>query len=311
MDEFTRKGDKFSISIKSDENGYTGRECPECECYFKIKFGTGIDDDVLCHCPYCGHTESHDTFFTKEQIEYAKSVAIRQITKEIHKELKKIERRPDPNAFLSIGIKVEGRPHPIAYYHEQELEQQLVCDNCTLNYSIFGVFGFCPDCGVHNSHQIFEANLSIVKKMLELSDKHDADVSEKIIENALEDAVSSIDGYGRELTKISAAKLKDQDKIKNLSFQNIKKAREIILDLFDFDMAANLTKDEWGDVALLFQKRHLITHKMGVIDEVYLKQTGQSESLIRRKIKIDKNEILKLITSLQKIGTSLFQGLAR
>ena len=31
---------EFSIEIKPDKEGYTGRECPKCEKYFKIKFGT-------------------------------------------------------------------------------------------------------------------------------------------------------------------------------------------------------------------------------------------------------------------------------
>ena len=44
---------EFSIEIKPDKEGHTGRECPKCEKYFKIKFGTGLPDATDCHCPYC------------------------------------------------------------------------------------------------------------------------------------------------------------------------------------------------------------------------------------------------------------------
>ena len=32
----------FTVSIPADERGYTGRECPSCESYFKVRFGTGL-----------------------------------------------------------------------------------------------------------------------------------------------------------------------------------------------------------------------------------------------------------------------------
>ena len=82
---------KFSIDIKSDDEGYTGRECPKCEKYFKIKFGTRLPGDVPCHCPYCNHTDSHDTFWTKDQLDYAESVAINKITDDLLDDLKKLK----------------------------------------------------------------------------------------------------------------------------------------------------------------------------------------------------------------------------
>ena len=90
MDHLRRLGNSISIPIPADENAFTGRECPQpdCEGYFKIELGTGLKGQGLpCHCPYCGHTAGHDQFWTKEQIEYAKSVAMRKITDALHKDL--------------------------------------------------------------------------------------------------------------------------------------------------------------------------------------------------------------------------------
>ena len=60
---------EFSVNIEADEAGYTGRECPKCEKYFKIKFGTGLPEATECHCPYCNHIGPQDEFWTKQQIE--------------------------------------------------------------------------------------------------------------------------------------------------------------------------------------------------------------------------------------------------
>lgn len=260
---------------------------------------------MLCHCPYCGHTGSHNEFFTKDQIEYAKSVGIRQITGELFKELKKLERRPDPKAFISIGIEVKGRPYPIRYYREKKLETEVICNRCTLRYAIYGVFGYCPDCGVHNSLQILSANLDIVGKMLALSGEAGKEVADKLIENALEDAISSIDGFGREICKVYAAKSSDAAKAQNISFQNIAKARDQIRSLFNIDIAASLSQDEWSSLTKAFQKRHLIAHKMGVIDQQYIDTTGESPSLIGRKIEIKPEEVSELVKGLKKIGSHL------
>lgn len=307
MKNLMRQGNTFSIPIKPDKDGYVGRECPECESYFKIKPSTGLKGKNLpCHCPYCGHVDIHNQFWTKEQIEYAKSVAINQITGKFLRELKKFEHRPDPQAFLSIGIKVEGRPHPIAYYREQKLEQELVCESCTREYSIFGVFGCCPDCGVHNSWQILDANLQVVEKMVRLSEESDADVAEKLIENALEDAISAFDGFGREIVKSRALHAQNPKKAEKISFQNIVNAKEMVLQLYSIDISNAINSREWTLTIVAFQKRHLLAHTMGVADEEYVQKTNQPKSLIGRKVNIEVSEVMALLRNIRAIGKYLF-----
>lgn len=42
MRHLRRLGNQMAIPIPPDDKGYIGRECPECEQYFKITLGTGI-----------------------------------------------------------------------------------------------------------------------------------------------------------------------------------------------------------------------------------------------------------------------------
>lgn len=153
---------KLAIKLEPDADGYTGRECPACLKYFKVKGGTGLPGSPPCHCPYCNHIGPPTEFFTQDQIEYAKSVALNKLSSALVASLKTMERRPDPRAFISIGITVKGNPVPIVHYSEKELEERVTCSTCALQYTIYGTFGFCPDCGVHNSFQIASANLDLV-----------------------------------------------------------------------------------------------------------------------------------------------------
>ena len=102
-------GTQFEIPIKPDEDGYLGRECPIKEClgYFKITPGTGVKGPAPCHCPYCGHSGESRTFFTQEQIEYARSIVLRKVTDAIHKDLKSLEFEHKPQGMFGIGISMK------------------------------------------------------------------------------------------------------------------------------------------------------------------------------------------------------------
>lgn len=164
-----RLGKQISVPIETDEEGYTGRECPADDClgYFKITLGTGITGPAPCHCPYCGHKGKSNTFFTQEQIEYAESILLRKVTDALHQDLKSLEFEHKPRGLFGIGLSLKvttSPPLPIRHYREKQLETEIVCDGCTLRYAIYGVFGWCPDCGVHNSFQILKTNLELAAK---------------------------------------------------------------------------------------------------------------------------------------------------
>lgn len=271
----------FSISIKPDEDGFTGRECPQpdCEGYFKVQFGTGLEGQSLpCHCPYCGHTAGHNHFWTKEQIGYAKSVAMRKLTDAVRRDLKKMEFDIKPKGPFGIGMSLRLKPGstvPVRHYREKQLETEVICTVCTLRYSVYGVFAFCPDCGQHNSLQILEKNIELVDKMVDLAEGMEEDVSKGLVENGLEDCVSVFDGFGRELCRIYAKAATNRTIAERISFQNLVGARRRLMDVFGIDLSCEIPAGEWQSLVLAFQQRHLIAHRMGVVDQDYCEVGGQ------------------------------------
>lgn len=317
MDNLRRLGNNISVPITADEHGFAGRECPlpDCEGYFKIEFGTGLKGEGLpCHCPYCGHVAGHDQFWTKEQIEYAKSVAIRRITDAVHKDLKSLEFDHKPKGAFGIGISMKvkpAHPTPIRYYREKQLETEIVCANCTLRYSVYGVFAFCPDCGQHNSLQILDKNLEVVGKMLELAMGAEKALAERLIENALEDCVSAFDGFGRELCRIHANRASNPAKAERMSFQNLDGAKTGYLDLFGIDLPASVAAEEWRAAVRAFQKRHLIAHKLGVVDQDYIARSGDTRTVVGRKIGVDAEEVKALATIISNLARCMSASLEK
>lgn len=314
MKHLERLGSQFSISIPAGEDGLVGRECPdtECESYFKIQPGTGLKGDGLpCHCPYCGHKAGPDKFFTKAQIEYAKSIVLSQVTGALLKDLKTLEFNHQPRGGFGIGIsmKVTGQPTPIRHYREKQLETEVVCDKCTLRYMIYGVFGFCPDCGIHNSLQILGKNLELVDKMLAVAEVQEHVVAQVLIENALEDCVSSFDGFGRETCRVFSPQSAAPEKAAEIRFQNIASARQRVREHFGVDFAVGLNDSEWSLVLRCFQKRHLLAHKMGVVDEEYIQATSDHTAVLGRKSQVDSTEVRALVAALHTLGEQLSESL--
>jgi len=320
MNNLKRLGNRIDVAIKADEDGFIGRECPNPECrgYFKVTFGTGLQGKNLpCHCPYCGYIGSHNTFWSKEQVEYVQSIAHRQIMNAVYNDMKSLEfKSKPPRGGFGIGFSIKlkpGRPVPIRYYREKKLETKIVCNNCTLRYAIYGVFAFCPDCGIHNSLQILEMNLELFKKQisLSLSNEVDDELKEILVNDALENIVSSFDGFGREICKIRAGKSQNIEDAKNVRFQNLEQARRKILNLFGIDIKEAVDSDEWDFALKEFQKRHLLAHKMGVIDKEYLEKSQDTEAVIRRKIRLNNDEIIRLIGIIQKISNFMVDNLPK
>ena len=303
-------GSRISVPIQADEDGFTGRECPnaECEGYFKIVSGTGLEGNGLsCHCPYCGHTADHDEFWTQEQIRYAESVAMRQISDAIRKDLKSLEFEHKPRGLLGIGwsMKVKaGRPLPIHQYREKKLETTIVCGHCTLRYAVYGVFAFCPDCRQHNSQQILGANLEVVRKVLDLAESHEGELREKLIENALEDCVSAFDAFGKELCRVHADRTSNPATMNRMRFQNLVRARAE-LQAIGVEMTAAITTSTWERTLMLFQKRHLIAHRLGVADQEYVDRSGDSDAVLGRKVRVGRNEVTELGEVLWTVAESL------
>ncbi len=305
-------GPEFRISIPTDDKGMIGRECPQidCEGYFKIQPGTGlVGENLPCHCPYCGHTAEVNDFLTKAQADYLKSALMHQVTDAMLKDFKALEfnHRSHGGFGVDVSLRVTGRPTPIRHYQEQQLETEVVCDHCALRYAIYGVFGFCPDCAIHNSLQILDKNFQLIAKMLTLAESQESALAESLVENALEDCVSAFDAFGRETCRVFASKGADPARAGEIRFQNIVGARDRVQQQFGVDFSASSNAADWTQVRQAFEKRHLLVHKLGVVDENYLQATGDSRALLGRKVPITAAEVAALAVSLRFIGGELFR----
>ena len=180
-----------------------------------------------------------------------------------------------------------------------------------MRYTIYGVFAFCPDCGRHNSRQILDTNLEMAGKQLDLAAGLQGDLAAHLVADSLENVVSAFDGFGREVCRVHAAEAADPAKAECLSFQNLPAARRNVLSLFGFDLEFVLAPDGWATACRGFQKRHLLAHRMGVVDEEYVRKSGDTQAKVGRKVAIEPGDVRGLIGCVAKLGQHLADNLQR
>ncbi len=78
---------------------------------------------------------------------------------------------------------------------------------------------------------------------------------------------------------------------------------------FGFDFADDLSPDSWIDVCRIFQKRHLLAHKMGVVDHEYVEKANDPAAVLGRKIQVTNAEVGLALRLTEALGQQLFKGL--
>lgn len=297
----------FQISIPTDEDGFLGRECLECKRYFKLKPGTGLPTQY-CHCPYCEYEGDQNTFWTQDQLDYAQSVGkkmayeklVSPMLDKLTNSFKKLE-SSTRGGFLQIKVNTtRTKPFfPIKYYNESELETLLTCNNCQLEFAIYGVFSRCPDCSQLNAFSIFQKSIEVCEKQIELFSQFQQDEDVKIanLKFILSNAISSFDGLGKELRKKMVGKF--PDKPKNL-FQNIDELEKVMLQNFGLDIKSKLP--DFSSLRQMFQVRHIFEHNMGVVDADFIKKVPNLSHLADRKYPINLNEVQIFLGQLTDLG---------
>ena len=298
----------IQIEFESDEKGMVGRQCPDEECgsYFKLKPGTGLNTDVT-RCPYCEIGSASGDFLTTDQRECAISVVARETVGPLVKKfVRNVERlnRHQPKGLIRLDVSVRYKPVPLHHYLEKRLETEVTCDKCRLEFSVYGVFASCPDCGRLNALNVFLSSLDTARKKLELrrDENLDEDLRRDFLKDALNGSVAAFDAYGRALcANRTIAGLSARPNL----FQNIE-ALDVDLQAAGFPGVEKLTGSSiWEDLKWFFQARHAYTHRAGVIDDRFVSKQPTYSHLLGRVLPLDADRIDRNIDSIGFLAKEL------
>jgi hypothetical protein len=195
-----------------------------------------------------------------------------------------------------------------------DFDTVLMC-RCGNRSAANGVVLRCPFCHIENPRNVMANAVKHIESRL----SGDARTSRIELEHMASFLVSAFDGVMRSMLRIAnenARRFRQSDCAHafmanmnalpaSLSFQNLTAARDrlqpagFIMDGRTQDFARMLS---------VFNKRHLIAHRLGVVDQDYLDRTNDPAAEIGKKVPLTAEEILEAAAACQRTVNSFFGG---
>lgn len=312
------------VTIQSDNKGYFDRECPNEDCLYTFKilmkdWEEKVSDEEV-HCPMCGHVDTSDKWWTQDQLEkikkIAENLALNYIQGELDKSFKKLAQSTSHNKYIRItykpGRRVSFINNPIG--QSEEWETEICCEKCGTHYSVIGTAYFCPCCGYNSAMYSFNDSLDSIRKMLDslqemkemLTNKYDIDSAETMCRSLLESSIGDMVSAFQKFASCKYEEISGKTSRVN-DFQIVSKGSELFEGVTGKSYNSWLSVDELNFMNLIFQKRHLLEHNNGMIDQKYLNNSHDTSYSIGQRLIIKETDAYTLLDLLRKLGNGLIK----
>lgn len=309
------------MRITPDDKGYFDKQCPKCRKCFKIKeddyFDKFLDNKIFC--VYCREMDDINRFITEGQKREFKKKCNAKLAIGLQNSLfgrfvdKKI--RHEDGSFTEIEFDKEKNlsiiNSPIGPL--EEMERDLTCFSCGTRYNARGEVFFCPNCGeLRPPKEIFDDSINVLImtidsfEQIKLNDEQllGKDYAEtrsiSLIEGSLGKVVSAFQRFAKEtFTSRSNKQVRPND------FQIVQKGSNLYKEEFGsgYDKWLNLNELEFME--LMFQRRHILEHNSGIVDEKYLEKSKDSTYKTNQRVVVKPSEVKQLIDIIIRLSDGL------
>ena len=312
---------EISIPINLDEKGYIDKQCPSKKCEFIFKVNNedwnNIVNEKNVWCPFCRHEALGNQWFTIEQVKHSKTEALSMIKGQIHNAMKsdaqKFNREQSKGGFISMSMKVDGGrkyTYAIPARAAETMQLEIECEECKARFAVIGSAYFCPACGYNSVPRTFLDslrkirskidNVTLVEETLIASvGKDEAElICRSLVESCIIDGVVAFQKYCEGLYE-------PYGKPPFNVFQRLKQGSELWNKTLGEGYSDWLLSQELSDLNIIFQIRHLLSHNEGIVDDDYIKRSGDTTYRDGQRIVISIKDIEALLSYLEKLRNGL------
>jgi uncharacterized Zn finger protein (UPF0148 family) len=316
--------EQISVPIEADNNGYIDKQCPAQDCGFLFKINEedwrNIVRDEAVWCPMCGHSAHAKQWFTIAQVEQAKAEAVAvvrgRLNQAMREDAQKLNRKTSHNSFVNMSMKVSGGPSrtfalPVAATEAMQLE--IRCEDCSSRFAVIGSAYFCPACGVNSVERMFQDslrkirakkdNIELVRSAFAAADKKDEGelTCRSLIETCLQDGVTAFQKYCEKLYESTPEAVAAPFN----AFQRLRQGSELWCAATGIGYKDLLSTQQLALLTVLFQKRHLLAHSEGIVDDKYLKESADKTYKAGQRIGVSEVEVDGLVDCLTALSIGL------
>lgn len=320
---------QVSVPIGCDDKGYVDRECPATNCQFQFKIKkedwTNLCRDEAVWCPICGHSAPAKSWFTKAQVAHVERQARKFIESKIDGAIRADARafnsRQPKNSFISMSMKVGGAPHYSSYKipaaASEAMQLEIACEKCTCRFAVIGSAYFCPSCGHNSVDRVFDDslrkirakkdNIELIRNAIAgLGKKDEAELTcRSMIESCLLDGVTAFqkccEGLYASTNPAVAAPM--------TAFQRLSQGSDLWKARVGVAYSDILTGREQARLKLLFQKRHILAHSDGIVDQRYINESGDTSYKVGQRIAVTAADVDDIVAGISKLVTEIRKSL--
>ncbi|MVT55797.1 hypothetical protein GPL17_35970 [Bradyrhizobium yuanmingense] len=247
-------------------------------------------------CPYSGVVGDDREFLhpddAKAALATVKHAAFSDVEAEFSRIIEGFNRKMGSNSLLKITAKVEKKYRPKPRFSRRDLMRELVCEHCSRDYGVYAIALFCPDCGAPNLRLHFAREGVLVGSQVDLADSLAAEQEElayRLLGNAHEDVLTAFEATLKAVYLHGMTQSGQTPKPVKNDFQNMEYAQRRFQEI-QLDPFADLSDAELEALRLNIQKRHIIGHNLGVVDDKFAvhaqdAQVGQTVHLVGADIR--------------------------
>jgi len=315
--------DKISVEvgIPLDEDGYLDRACPNeiCQAEFKIlveDWKEKVRDEEV-FCPVCRFAAVSSDWFTEEQIEYLKSVALNEFKPVIDNMMQGIardfNRRMPKNGFIRMSMSYKSSTPEIVVSPKvlELMQQRYCCEACGCRYAAVGSAFFCPACGHNSVQSTIAETLNTIRKLPDIKDilrkSLDRDTAENSYRLMCEDYMNKLVTLSQRFAEVMFDALpnsRDYNPRRN-AFQNLPESSDLWEKALGNRYESMFTPDEWKELNGYFQQRHVLVHKDGLVDDDYIAKTSDPKYRSDQRLVIKEQDVLNFADLVEKLTSSL------
>jgi len=286
-----------TIPVIPDAKGMIDRQCPkvECQSYFKVNAEDwrNIVKEEEAFCPICRNNSPAKEYMPKAQQKIIVKGVRDLIMNNWHH-----------------GTSMSQNIAPIQSLDEFELN--IACENCKTRFSAIGAAFFCPSCGYNSIERtareaieklvLRTERISEIQIALEqtLNKDEATNTIKSIIENSLSDSIGTLQTFSE--TKYNHLSITPAP---FNAFQNVEKSNKLWVSLKGQGYDNWLTKDEFNNLLVFTQRRHILEHKGGLVDTKYLQVTNDKSYIEGEKIIVSPGDVILLGKIILKIIDSI------
>jgi hypothetical protein len=214
---------------------------------------------------------------------------------------------------------------PAWHYAEEKQQIHFKCqtDGCGIETDILGIYGYCPRCGRTNARPAFSDAMTRMLTRWEQTNKNvtDRNARGEVWDDLTVKSVTEFETLAKHLRRrllTFPMTPSRRQELEELNFQSPLHADDSLRQWFDIGVVTwsgnakipprAVTQLELPFITKMLQRRHILIHNSGIVDDDYIKLSGDKQVRLDERIRIPSNEAKHFVEVIREMGLNLLDG---